>query len=316
MYQNTDIAASNFVKGVDTAFVIIFAVALFFLVSITATMIYFVFRYNKKRNPKATQIEGSVILEVLWTVIPIIIVMGLFYVGWAGWNPMKKVPKDAFTITAEARMWQFSFIYPNGKREKELIVPQGKAIRLNLKSLDVIHSLYIPSFRVKEDLVPGSLKHMWFIPQKVGNYDIFCAEYCGLDHSHMLSTVKVLPDSAFQSWYIDTTQVAQASTAKTPAQAGHELMEQTGCFACHTVDGSKLVGPSYKGIWGETVLVKTANGKKEVTVDAEYIKRSIYDPNAEIVDGFNSGLMLSYKDQLKEEDIELIVEYLKTLSHN
>lgn len=315
MFQNPDIAASNFVKGVDTAFVVIFAVAFFFLISITATMIYFVFRYNKKRNPIATQIKGSTTLEIIWTVVPIIIVLGLFYVGWAGWHPMTKVPKDAFTITAEARMWQFSFIYPDGKREKNLIVPQGQPVRLKLKSLDVIHSLYIPSFRVKEDMVPGNEKEMWFIPQKLGDFDVFCAEYCGLNHSYMLSTVKVLSDSAFQSWYVDTTKVVQ-TTVESPSMAGYNLMQETGCFACHSINGSKLVGPSYKGIWGEKVLVKTAKGNKEVTVDAEYIKRSVYDPNAEVVVGYNTGLMLSYKDQLSDKDIELIVEYLKTLSHN
>lgn len=315
MYENPDLAASNFVKGVDTAFLVIYSISFLFLIAITATMIYFVFRYNKKRNPKATQIKGSTKLEIIWTAIPIILVLGMFYYGWAGWNPMRKVPKDAFTIKAEARMWNFAFIYPNGKREKDLIVPQGQAVKLDLIALDVIHSLYIPAFRVKEDMVPGREKEMWFIPQLEGEYDLFCTEYCGLSHSYMLSTVKVLPDSLFQSWYVDTTQVA-AAEGVSPAQAGYDLMEKTGCFACHSIDGSKLVGPSYKGLWGKTENVITPSGTKEITVNADYIQRSIFYPNAELVVGYNKGLMLPYKDILNNDDVELIVEYLKTLSGN
>lgn len=315
MYENPDLAASNFVKGVDTAFIVIYAISIFFLVAITATMIYFVFKYNKKKNPKATQIKGSTKLEIIWTVVPILLVLGMFYFGWAGWHPMTKTPKDAFTITAEARMWTFNFIYPNGKREKDLIIPQGQAIKLDLKALDVIHSLYIPAFRVKEDMVPGREKDMWFIAQQQGEFDLFCTEYCGLSHSYMLSTVKVLSDSAFQSWYVDTTKVAGISADVSAAQAGFELMESTGCFACHTVNGQKLVGPSYKGLMGSTRTVITPSGTKEVTADFDYVQRSIYYPNAELVDGYNKGLMLPYKDQLTNDDIKLIVEYLNTLSN-
>lgn len=313
MYENPDLAASNFVKGVDTAFVIIFSVAIFFLIAITVTTIYFVFRYNKKRNPVATQIKGSTTLEIIWTTIPILLVLGMFYIGWAGWHPMQKVPKDAFTITAEARMWKWAFIYPNGKREKELIVPVNQPVRIKLKALDVIHSFYIPEFRLKEDLVPGRERETWFIPGRIGDYDLFCAEYCGLEHSYMLATVKVLSDSAFQSWYVDTTKVA-APVGVDIAQAGYDLMQETGCFACHTIDGSKLVGPTYKGLFGHNVNVLTAAGEKEVVADEDYIKRSILYPNAEVVVGYNKGLMLPYKDILSDDDINLIIEYLKTLS--
>jgi len=313
MYENTDLAASNFVKGVDTAFVIIYTISLLLFVAIVAVMIYFVFRYNNKRNPVATQIKGSTKLEIIWTVVPIFLVLGMFYFGWVGWHPMKKVPKDAFTITAEARMWNFAFIYPNGKREKDLIVPVGQPVKLNLLALDVIHSLYIPAFRVKEDLVPGQDKEMWFIPQLEGEYDLFCAEYCGLNHSYMITTVKVLSDSAFQSWYVDTAKVVVTGDVRV-AQAGYNLMQETGCFACHSIDGSKLVGPTYKGLYGHTVMVETPSGDKEITVDDDYIHRSIYYPNAEIVKGYNKGLMLPYKDILTNDDIKLITEYLKTLS--
>jgi cytochrome c oxidase subunit II len=314
MYENPALAASNFVKGVDTAFVVIFAISFFFLIAITATMIYFLFRYNKKRNPIATQIEGSTKLEIIWTVVPIILVLGMFYYGWAGWRPMTKIPEDAFTITAEARMWNFSFVYPNGKRDKDLVVPQNQPIVLDLKALDVIHSLYIPAFRVKEDMVPGKESRMWFIPQRVGEFDLFCAEYCGLNHSYMISTVKVLSDSAFQAWYADTAKVVLADVAD-PTKAGFDLLQNTGCFACHSVDGRKLVGPTYKGLWGSSVTVLTPQGEKEVLVDEDYVNRSIFYPDAEIVKGYARGQMLPYKGILSNEEVDLIIEYLKTLSN-
>ena len=193
--------ASNFVEGVDEAFVFIMGVSFIFLIGLTFTMLYFVYKYNQKKNPVATQIKGSTKLEIIWTVIPVILVLVMFYYGWAGWAPMRNPPKDSFNIKVVARMWNFTFEYENGKKTDTLFVPQNKAVRLNLNSLDVIHSLYIPAFRIKEDVVPGSEKFVWFIPQKEGIYDLFCTEYCGLNHSYMLNLVKVMPDKEFNAWY-------------------------------------------------------------------------------------------------------------------
>jgi len=147
--------ASNFVAGVDEAFVFIMGVSFIFLIGLTFTMLYFVFKYNRKKNPVATQIKGSTKLEIIWTVIPTILVLVMFYYGWAGWAPMRTAPDDSFNIQVTGRMWNFTFQYENGKKTDTLFVPMNKAVKLNLVSLDVIHSLYIPSFRVKEDVVPG-----------------------------------------------------------------------------------------------------------------------------------------------------------------
>jgi len=304
--------ASNFVSGVDKAFLVILGVSFVFLIGLTFTMLYFVYKYNRKKHPVASQIKGSTRLEIVWTVIPTILVLVMFYYGWAGWWPMKNPPKDTFNIKVVARMWNFTFEYENGKKTDTLFVPQNKAVRLNLNSLDVIHSLYIPSFRVKEDVVPGKEKFVWFIPQKEGLYDLFCAEYCGLNHSYMLNMVKVMPEKAFNTWYVDTTKRVEAAI-ESPTANGKRIMKNIGCFACHTIDGSKLVGPSFKGIYGHTVTVSTGGNEREITVDDEYIKKSIYDPNADVVKGFNKGLMLSYKGQLSDEDVKQITEYLKTL---
>lgn len=305
--------ASNFVSGVDTAFIVILGISFFFLIGLTVVMLIFIYKYNKKRHPKATQIEGSTKLEILWTVIPFIITMLMFYYGWLGWKPMKNPPKDSMEVTVYGRMWNFSFEYENGKRTDTLYLPKDKPVKLNLVAMDVIHSLYIPAFRVKQDMVPEKKDNfMWFEPQREGTYELFCAEYCGLSHSYMYTSVKVLEENAFNEWLVDTTSIAQ-NNIESPTATGKRIMQNIGCFACHALDGSKLVGPSFKGIWGEEQTVVTNGQERQVEVDEDYIHRSIFDPNADIVKGFNKGLMLSYEGQLSEDDVANIIEYLKTL---
>jgi len=313
MYSPDITQASNFVHGVDKAFLVVLSISFFFLIGLTVVMIYFMYRYNNKRNPVATQIHGSTTLEIVWTVIPFLLTMVMFYYGWAGWKPMQKAPKDAMKVTVYARMWNFSYEYENGKRTDTLYLPKDKPVKLNLKAMDVLHSLYIPAFRVKQDMVPNKENNfMWFEPQRVGMYEIYCAEYCGLQHSYMYSYVKVMEDSAFQSFIADTAKVASAEI-DSPTATGKRIMQNIGCFACHSLDGSKLVGPSFKGIWGAEHTVVTGKETRKVTVDEEYIKRSIYDPNADVVEGFMKGLMITYQGQLSEDDIKSITEYLKTV---
>jgi cytochrome c oxidase subunit II len=313
MYSSTGIDASSFVGKVDQAFMVIIGISLFFLISLTIVMVWFIYRYHEKRNKVATEIPGSTRLEIIWTVIPTLLAMLMFYFGWAGWRPMKNPPKDAMEITSIARMWSFSFVYDNGKTSDKLVVPLNQAVKLNLVSLDVIHSLYIPAFRVKEDMVPGSEKWMWFRPTNVGKYDLFCAEYCGLQHSYMISTVEVLPEEEFLAWYVDTTLVIPGREDM-PGAEGFAILQVQGCNACHSSDGSRLVGPSYLGTYGQNRTVTIGNTKTTVFGDDEYIRRSIYDPNYEIVEGYQKGLMQSYKDVLSDEDIDKIIVYLKALN--
>ena len=309
---STTIKASNFVTGVDNAFMLILGICFFFLIGLTFTMLYFVYKYNKKKNPVATQIRGSATLEVIWSVIPVILVLVMFYYGWGAWTPMTKPPKDTFNIKLVARMWNFTFEYENGKKTDTLFVPQNKAIKISLNSMDVVHGFYVPAFRLKVDIVPGREKMSWFIPQVAGNYDLFCSEYCGMNHSYMITMIKVLPEDVFNKWYIDTTKHV-AATTDSPKANGQRIMKNIGCFACHTVDGTKLVGPSFKGIYGHKVTVVTGGNEREITADDEYIKRSIYDPNADVVKAFNKGLMQPYKGQLSDADVAQIIEYIKTL---
>ena len=314
MYSTTGLDASNFAEKVDMTFIIILGICFLFLIALTATMIYFIIRYNRKRNPKATPNEGSTKLEIIWTVIPTLLAMLMFYYGWEGWIPMKRPPADAREVIATARMWNFSFIYDNGKTSDKLYVPVNEPVTLKLQSVDVIHSFYIPAFRLKEDMVPGRQKVMWFIPQTEGSYHIFCAEYCGLRHSYMSSSVEVLPKDEFEKWMADTTSAAVATETGAPEEAGLAILKKNGCVACHSSDGSKLVGPSYQGIWGEQQVVMENGQEKTVTVDSSYIRQSIYDPNSQVVKGYQKGLMQPYTNVITDDDISKIIEYLKSLN--
>jgi cytochrome c oxidase subunit II len=308
---------SNLSQGVNTAFVVILSVCFFFLIGLTIVLLIFIYRYNSKRHPVAEQIEGNNKLEVLWTVIPILIVVAMFYFGWIGWTPLySNAPKNAIPVKTVGRMWKWSFEYENGKRTDTLYIPQGKPVVLDLVSMDVIHSFYIPAFRVKMDVIPGKKMKVWFIGNVPGNYDIFCAEFCGIQHSGMFTAVKVLPFDKFDKWYIDTSAVASvaaAGVAATPASAGQKIYSTIGCMACHSIDGSKMTGPSFKGAYGHEVTVITGGKERTLTVDEAYIKHSILEPNADIVKGFNANLMQTYKGQLTDQDIANLVEFIKSV---
>jgi len=298
---------SNYVEGVDMAFMVILGISLFFLISITFVMIYFVIKFNKKRNPKSRDVKEDMRLEVLWTVIQTILVFVMFYYGWVGYKGMRDFPEDAIQVKATGRMWSWSFEYDNGKVSPNLTIPKGKAVVLNLYSPDVLHSLYIPAFRIKEDVVPGVKNRMWFEAYEEGSFDILCAEYCGERHSFMLSKVEVVTQEAFDEWYQEDLSGAS------PVEAGLQVLTANGCIACHSLDGTRLVGPSFKGLYGMDREVLLEDGtKKTVVADAEYIKKSIYDPNSEVVDTYPK-VMISYKETINEEQLKQINAYLESI---
>ena len=298
--------ASTFAQGVDLSLYIIAGISIFFLIGITAVMIYFVFRYNKKRNPKSSHIEGNNTIEVVWTVIPTILVMVMFYYGWMGFKPMRNVPDDAMVIKAYGQMWKFSFEYPNGTITDTLVVPIHQPVKLELISRDVLHSFFVPAFRIKEDMVPGKNNYMWFEANTEGRYDVLCAEYCGQLHSYMLSSVTVVTEARYNEWMA-------VVSAKSDEHPGLAIMKQNACFTCHSQDGSKLIGPSFKGIYGKKEIVVTDGAEREITIDDEYISRSIKDPNADVVQGYMKGLMIPYGTVINDEQIADIIDYIKTL---
>ena len=304
---------SNFSEGVDTTFAIIVGISLFFLIGITTVIIVFLVKYNKRKNPVASEIEGSNTLEIVWTIIPLILVLFMFWLGWSSYIPERKVPADAMKVKVTAQMWSWRFEYANGNIEDTLFIPANKAVVLNMTSVDVVHSLYVPAFRIKTDVVPGKDNFMWFKSAVPGTYDLFCAEYCGLRHSYMGTAVVVLDQKTFDKWYAAGPPKIDSTVAAKPGAEGRILVEQKGCIACHSVDGTKIVGPSWKGIFGHKVTVVTNGKEREITVDEAYIKKSIVDPDADVVKGFPKGTMQLTGGQLTEVQIGKITEYIKTL---
>jgi len=302
--------ASNFVHGVDKAFFIILGIAFFFLILITFLMIFFVIKYNRKKNKAAVQIKENILVEITWTTIPLILVCLMFYYGYTAYLPMRRAPKDAMQVTAYARMWKWTFEYNGKKQSDNLVVPINKAVKLNLVSQDVIHGLFIPDFRIKEDVVPGKDNYAWFIPQELGEYEIFCSAYCGIHHSYMESKVIVVTQQEFDKWL---ASVKEQSTENN--NEGLTILQKNGCLGCHSTDGSKIIGPTFKGLYGANVDVTTDGVQKKVIADSTYIKVHIFDPDKYIVVGYQKGLMKSYKDILKDEDIRKITKYLETIKN-
>lgn len=206
-------------------------------------------------------------------------------------------------------MWEWEFDYGNGMKSKQLVLPVHKPVRLELRSEDVNHSLFIPAFRVKEDVIPGYENFLWFIPNYIGSYEILCTEYCGLLHSAMLAKAVIMEQPEYDKWFEELKV-----TGIQPDAPGLILLRNTGCLACHSIDGSKLVGPSFKGVWGTERKIDAGGIVRTVTFDESYMSKSVYDPDSEIVEGYSKGLMKSYTGTLSEEDLKTITEYIKTLS--
>jgi cytochrome c oxidase subunit 2 len=266
-----------------------------------------VIHFSRKKGRSPSQFSGNTKLEILWTVIPLIIVLMMFYYGTIGFTPMRDVPKDAMQVKAIGKMWAWSFDYGNGKISKDLVVPYNRNVRMNLVSVDVNHSLFIPAFRVKEDVIPGYNNYLWFRAIEKGEFDVFCSEYCGLAHSAMTAKVLVVDSLDFENWLSDLKV-----SGNSPDHPGLVILKSNGCLTCHSLDGSKIVGPSFKGLYGNKRTVTTDQGEKQVDALEDYIRRSIFDPGAEIVKGYNKGIMKSYKGVIRNEDIDKIIDYFRT----
>lgn len=293
---------------VDRVFLFVLSICVIMFIFITFSMIYFVIRYNRKRHPKAVQIESNTTLEIIWTVIPTILVLAMFYYGWYGFDMLENAPKDAMVIKVRGRMWDWRFTYENGKKTGVLNVPVGKPVKLLMTSQDVVHSFYIPAFRIKKDLVPGMETSLWFQATKEGSYDVLCAEYCGTGHSAMITKVIIMPEQQFKDWY--ASPVIEEAADEPP---GLKLLKEKGCMDCHTTDGNPLNGPSLKGLYGSRIKLIDNAKETEITADEEYLKRAIMEPEVEIVAGYENIEMPSPKNILNDKEVDDIIDYLKEL---
>jgi len=301
-------AATVLGRDMDLVFMTITGICIFLAAAIVVVMLYFTYRYSCKRCLTSSEVKASPTLELSFLGGSVALVLAMFVLGWDGYEAMySKAPDDALEVKTRGQMWQWTFEYPNGKESQELYVPLNKAVKTDLISRDVNHSFFIPAFRVKEDVIPGQANYTWFMATELGTFDIECAEFCGQRHAYMLSKVHVVPEDEFNAWLTAVDRVAAAEPK------GLQLVKGKGCIACHSLDGTAVVGPSFKGLYGKTETVVTGGAERAITVNEGYIATSILEPMADVVKGF-SPIMPSFKGQLSDEEIAEIVNYLKELN--
>lgn len=291
-------------QAVDSVLIYIFGLSLLLLLGITVVTIYFVIRYHRSRHPEPTSnVDHSLVLESVWTILPTLIVLTMFWYGWTNYVGLTEVPDGAMEVKGTARMWSWQFEYEDGRRESRLYVPVDTPVMVRLHSVDVLHSFFVPAFRIKKDTVPGMETFVWFQAPEPGSYDIFCAEYCGAGHADMLTTIEVLSADDYRAWLA-------AGQAPAGEHRGLVVMQEQGCLGCHSTDGSDGIGPSLFELAGASRQVEVEGQTREITVDDAYLARAIRDANAEVVSGF-APMMPSYNEEtISAEDLQAVVDYL------
>lgn len=314
MFRYLPEQASDFAENVDWIHNLITDLSVFFTVAIVGSMIYFAIRYRQKNgiNHETPQIKGSHFLEFVWTVVPTIISIIIAYYGIIYHRQIRTPPADAMTINVVASQWKWDFEYENGKKipaAQEFVVPVNKPVRLVMTSTDVLHSFFIPTMRVKQDVIPEEYTYLWFRPIKTGLYQSFCTEYCGKDHSAMLTKLRVVSQGEYDRWVNDRSEEIRMSSMS-PKERGRVLFSQKQCNACHSLNGTRVVGPSFLKVYG--AKEKMSDGQT-ITVDENYIKESILTPNAKLVEGFPPNIMPSFAGQLNDADISSLIAFIKSI---
>jgi len=302
-------AASATADEFDAVFLVIFYVSAFFFALVVGAMLWFVVKY-RRRSPdqQVSRSKGNRTIEILWAVIPSGILLVFFVIGFRGYLSMAVPPAHALDVRVTGYQWAWSFDYPKeGISTNELVVPVGRPVRLTMSSKDVIHSFFVPAFRIKRDVLPNRYTVAWFSATKPGTYDVFCAEYCGTAHSGMLSHVKVVSDNEYRQW-VDSGG-GMSGKGMSSVDFGRMLFTAKGCATCHSVDGTKKTGPSLAGRWG---ITETLADGRQVKVDDNYLRESLMQPNAKVVQGYEP-IMPTFQGRLKDEQVNALIDYLKSL---
>ena len=310
--------ASTGAARVDDLFYFIFYVSLFAFIAIVLATIIFSLKYSRSRvgmEPEDSP-HHSTKIEIVWSVVPALFMVAMFWYGFKDFVDRRNPPANSYQIDAVGQMWSWTFKYPNGAtsmggntdidKGEGLVVPLGQPVVMRLESKDVLHSFFVPAFRVKQDAVPGRYSYVWFEATEIGEFPLYCAEYCGSKHSRMLATVKVVSQADFDIWLASAADISDLP----PVERGEKLFSINGCIACHDVSGVNGLGPALNGKYGtqESLMDGTS-----VTVDDNYIRESLLDPQAKIVTGYTTP-MTSFAGQLSDDDISAIIAYIKSLN--
>lgn len=296
-------------KQVDNLYGFLLVVSFVSCAILIGGMIYFAVKYKRRsQNDKTPYITHDIRLEILWSVVPLIIFLLVFGWGWVIYHEMREMPKNALEIQVTGKQWAWTVEYKNGVRATDVVVPVGRDVKLILASEDVIHSFYVPSFRVKQDAVPGRYTALWFKAEKLGEFHVFCTEYCGTSHSAMIAKLKVVTQEEFDKWLTEESEIGLLPLA----QRGAKYFQTRACASCHNVDNpTAKVGPSLYQRWGKEVTVDDGS---TVAFDENYVRESMMLPNAKIAKGFSKpSPMPSFQGQISESELAAIIEYLKGL---
>jgi len=311
--------ASTFASSTDNLYFFITILnVIFFALIIGATILFMVRHARRSPDQKTSSITHNGKVEFLWSAVPTVLLIAIFIWGEIDYMKQAVPPQDAIEVRLTGRQWFWTTDYPSypgvqltssvDEAAPMLVVPKGIPVKLTMFSEDVIHSFYVPAFRVKRDVLPGRYTTIWFEATRVGEYNLFCTEYCGKDHSRMAGTVVVLEPEAFEA-KLKELGTLKINEGETMAMYGQRIYSRKGCNACHSIDGNPMVGPTWKGIVGRES--KFTDGTSQVA-DDNYIRQSILEPNAKLVAGY-AGQMPSYQGQLDDEQIAAVIEFMKTL---
>ncbi|HLN93007.1 MAG TPA: cytochrome c oxidase subunit II [Thermoanaerobaculia bacterium] len=298
-------AASTVAGRVDALYFYLITVSVVFTLLIALSILYFAIKYRRRSESELPRgVEGSLKLEIAWSVIPLVIALSFFFWGASVFFAINRPPPDALEVSVVGKQWMWKVQHADGQREiNELHVPVGRPVRLTMTSEDTIHSFYVPAFRIKRDVLPGRVSTMWFQATRTGRFHLFCAEYCGTKHSGMIGWIDVMDPVEFQAW------LSGGSGSESLASAGSKLFAQHACNTCHRSD-SLARGPNLEGVFGKTVALQDG---RTVTADETYIRESIVMPNAKIVAGFQP-IMPTFQGLISEEGLLQLVAYVKSLS--
>jgi cytochrome c oxidase subunit 2 len=296
--------ASTGAGNVDALYIFLLLLSGFMCLAIFVMIVVFALRYRRQPGRAAEQIEGSTALEITWSVVPLGIFMVIFAWGAFIFFQERTPPRDASEVYVVAKQWMWKLEHVEGQREiNELHVPVGRDVKLIMTSQDVIHSFYVPAFRIKQDVLPGRYTTAWFRATKPGVYHLFCAEYCGSQHSGMIGQVMVMEPAQYQAW------LSGGSTSGSLASNGESIFQQLGCVTCHRSD-TQGRGPNLAGIFGKPVQLEDG---RTVVADENYIRESILSPSAKVVKGFKP-IMPVFQGLVSEEQLTELVAYVKSLS--
>ena len=297
-------AASEIAPKVDQLYYFLTAVSVFFTVLIGIAILVFAVKYRRRSDDeKPEEIHGNNTLEVIWTVIPLGIALVMFFWGAKIYIEMQVAPTDAMEVLVTGKQWMWKIQHPTGQREiNNLHLPVGQPVKLTMTSEDVIHSFFVPAFRTKQDAVPGRYTQTWFTPTKQGKYHLFCAEYCGTEHSRMVGWVYVVSPAEYEKW------LSGGVGAESPVAAGEKLFASLGCVTCHS-GATTAQGPNMTGIFGSEQEID--NGTI-VVADEDYIRESILEPRAKIVKGYK-GIMPTYKGMVSDSQLMQLIAYIKSI---